>query len=123
MVNIDNLPDKLKSFLNARRKTTYNYREFPGTCGMNILYDLHEFGTSKARQFGLLIHVLFGVSHVVFTDTVKTEKSVFKHDKAIAQKGVIGINPNSENKIRTYTVTWDILLKAIKINPKDKKWK
>lgn len=124
MVNIDYIPEKLKNHLHPDGEDIpMDCYQLDGTCGMNVLTELERYTGTRAKEYKTLVDCLYQKSHVVFTDRLDKEKTRFSHAKAIAQKGIIGMNPNSDSKIRTYTVTWDILLKAMKINPKDKKWK
>jgi len=93
--------------------------EMPGTCGMHVVHDLED-RTPKLEQVVCLLEAFgfeplddhrIAIGQVLLTDAMGSENNRWTATKKKAYKGPITINPNTGNKIRTYIVTKDMLVK------------
>ena len=81
-----------------------------GCCGMAEITDL-----SGVDTLGTQIAVIRGafcdhrVSQILITDTVDKEAETWADTKMRAYKGPITVNPKSNNRIRLYTITKEVL--------------
>ena len=84
--------------------------EFTGCCGMSELYSLNEFDGLDVQVALLKNEMKKGrVGQVVITDVVKNEKKIWAETKAAAFKGPITRNPKSNNLIRLYVITPEVI--------------
>lgn len=84
--------------------------EFPGCCGMAVVYGLSE--QTRVTQAVILLSAFCGaygaaknVSQVFFTDTINAHNPKWVEAKRFAICGPITRNPKTKNNIRVYIYT------------------
>jgi hypothetical protein len=124
-LTLDKLKDGLSeienSFVTDDGAGTHN--DFPGNCGMGIVYDLYDKATVIEQIYSITKPVDFQESNinyktspqVVFSDSLKSK--AWKAAKSVAKKGPVTINPSSGNPIQHYTITLKELKKLVRMLP------
>jgi len=107
---------QLDDFFNTQSGYFFNNRsELPGTCGIDVIHELSA--APVGYQLQRLVETLEDKGQVVLSDVVGSTN--WKETKAVAYQGPITINPNSDNKIQLYIITWACLPELVKYLPKE----